>query len=61
MVGMVVRLGIDGRLPLAKALERVVGVMADVETLLRHIPPTQVSSKQEKNNPKRQYMSRRHK
>lgn len=36
MVRMVVRLRIDRGLPLAKALERIVGVMADVETLLRH-------------------------
>lgn len=30
MIGMVVCLGIDGRLPFAETLERVVSVMADV-------------------------------
>lgn len=45
MVGMIVRLGINGCLPLAEALERVVGVMADVETILGHNAP--VSSKKE--------------
>lgn len=34
MVWMVVRLRIDCGLPLAEAFERVVGVMADVETVL---------------------------
>lgn len=38
MVGMVVRFGIDGCLPLAKALERIVCVMADVETILHDTP-----------------------
>ena len=34
MVGMVVRFRIDAGLPLTEALERVVGVVAYVETLL---------------------------
>ena len=34
MVGMVIRFGIDGGLPFAKTLERVVGVVTDVEAVL---------------------------